>query len=193
MRLLIGPGGQGKTRLARHLAHQLLSQPPPTTTGRGWVCGFLTADTADADLAAARRHRCAAAAAGRLRRDPHRSSCGGCCQLLWDADTSEPVRVLLLARGAGEWWTQLSRDLDGEPGEVIALGALDPVEDRAAQFAAAVAAFARHLDDGVPGDAAAAAAPSAAPPPGLGHARYGSPLTLAAGRAHRPAANHDSP
>ena len=73
--------------------------------------------------------------------------------LLWDADTADPVRVLLLARAAGEWWAGLARDLDGEPGEVTALGALDPVEDRAAQFAAAVAAFAERLDDSAPGDA----------------------------------------
>jgi tetratricopeptide (TPR) repeat protein len=82
-----------------------------------------------------------------------------------------------LARAAGDWWTALARDLDGEPGEVIALGTLDQVQDRATQFAAAVAAFDQHLEDSAPGDARRAPF-FVRPPPDIGHDRYGTPLTL---------------
>ena len=36
--------------------------------------------------------------------------------LLWNADTSDPMRVLLLARAAGDWWAGLARDLEASPG-----------------------------------------------------------------------------
>src|SRR5262249_404496 len=96
---------------------------------------------------------------------------------LWDADSSDPVRVLLLARGAGEWWTRLTRELDLNRDDAIALEPLDPAEDRSAQFAAAVRAFADRLDRGASGDLAASLS-SLQPPPDLQHDRYGSPLTL---------------
>ena len=175
VRLLTGSGGQGKTRLARHLADQLLQLPPAANGRPGWVCGFLNADAdepeldrlADTDAPLLVLVDYAATRSQQLRR---------LLPLLWDADTSDPVRVLLLARAAGEWWAGLARDLDGEPGEVITLGALDTVQDRAPQFAVAVAAYAERLAT-MPADVtrAARAVPT---PPDIGSERYGSPLTL---------------
>ncbi|HUO36485.1 MAG TPA: hypothetical protein VMU34_00865 [Mycobacterium sp.] len=87
------------------------------------------------------------------------------------------MRVLLLARAAGDWGTRLARDLDGEPGQVTALEPLDPVGDRAAQFTAAVAAFADRLDDAGTGEGTAQPH-TVLPPSDLGDDRYGSPLNL---------------
>ena len=95
------------------------------------MCGFLDADADEQDLAVLADTDApllvlvdyAETRTEQLRR---------LLPLLWEADTGDPVRVLLLARAAGDWWAGLARELDGEPGEVTALGALDPVEDRAA-------------------------------------------------------------
>jgi tetratricopeptide (TPR) repeat protein len=176
VRLLTGSGGQGKTRMAHHLAEHLLQRPLRIGDTASWVCGFLHADPdlqdlavlADTDAPLLILVDYAETRSQQLRR---------LLPLLWEADTSYPMRVLLLARAAGEWWAGLTRDLDGEPGEVISLGALDPVQDRTAEFAAAVAAFHQHLEDSALPDARREAC-SVRPPADIGHDRYGTPLTL---------------
>ena len=52
VRLLVGPGGRGKTRLARRLVADLRGRPwPGRDAGRAWVAGFLADRTARALLA----------------------------------------------------------------------------------------------------------------------------------------------
>jgi tetratricopeptide (TPR) repeat protein len=174
VRLLTGPGGQGKTRSARQLAEQLLKLRP-FGDDVGWVCGFLNASADAHDLA-----RIADTDAPLLvivdYSETRFEQLRRLLPLLWDADSAVPVRVLLLARSAAEWWTRLTRELGEELGQVVPLGELDAAEDRVAQFTEAVAAFAARLENdplSATGDAHAIR-----PPPDIDHARYGTPLTL---------------
>ena len=116
VRLVVGPGGQGKTRLARHLATTLAQTPD--TSGRAWVSGFLVPDPAppaqavdlaalpdtDAprlvvvDYAETRTEQLT-----RLLRRP------------WHCDNPHPAGVMLLARAAGDRWTRLTDELTLPP------------------------------------------------------------------------------
>nr|WP_255525607.1 tetratricopeptide repeat protein [Mycolicibacterium sp. BK634] len=174
VRLLTGPGGQGKTRLGRFVAHQVLEESKPGDTA-GWVCGFLSAARSNTDLAEF------ANVDGPLLivvdyAETRGSQLRSLLPLLWKSETSRPVRVILLARGAGDWWDELCRDLDVSSGPAIELGALDEPSQRLAHYTDAVSAFARHLST-LSGDPTFERM-NAASPSNIGHARYGSPLTL---------------
>ncbi|MFE3166040.1 tetratricopeptide repeat protein [Streptomyces sp. NPDC059224] len=136
VRLVTGPGGQGKTRLALAAVEE--------ARRAGWAAGFL-ADRADLDelraFLAARSVPLllvldyAEARTGQVR---------SLCEALHVEPGLPPVRILLLARKAGEWWTtageyaRARRLLDDGP-DSFALPALAPSpEDRgeAARFAA---------------------------------------------------------
>ena len=99
------------------------------------------------------------------------------------------MRVLLLARAAGEWWAALARDLDGQPGEVIPLGALDPVRGSCRAV--------RRRRGGLRPSASTTArpgmrrrAPRSVRPPSDHRSRpVRLPADAAPGRAHRPAGN----
>lgn len=174
VRLIIGPGGQGKTRFARHLAGMLLEQS--ASGPNAWVCGFLTPDGDEQDLALLGEVDgpvliivdYAEARVEQLKKLllPLRRS----------TDASQHVRVILLARAAGEWWTTLDRELDCVPGEVLTLASLGSAEDRGQQFSAAVVAFAKR-GVGLQSDGEIRARAVIAPMD-IADARYGSPLTL---------------
>jgi hypothetical protein len=96
LRLLTGPGGVGKSRLAVELSRQL---------GPGW--GYLEVrDDGEAD--ALERWR-AVEQRQLLMVVDYAETRTGLSQLLHEvaADEGRRVRVLLLARSAGEWWQQL--------------------------------------------------------------------------------------
>lgn len=123
VRLLSGPGGQGKTRLAGELVRVMGAE--------GWVGGFVARFEA-------------------LDRDEVVAGLGnGAVPLLLVVDYAEtrrqelprmierahrvapaPVRILLLARSAGEWWETLCEDAMLEAAGEVPLGPLVPAADR---------------------------------------------------------------
>ncbi|QXE35085.1 tetratricopeptide repeat protein [Streptomyces sp. GMY02] len=183
VRVVTGPGGQGKTRLSRRLAHLL---------GReGWATGHLRSDLNDDKAAqtdfsvlatagmpllivvdyAETRPRLLRAVIGALHRVRHR------------------VRLLLLARSDGEWRT----DAVGAAHAVSVLLATAPVTEltplipvtrpageRAEAFTRAAADLAHLLPQvpTVPVHDWTGPAAELRPPDDLGHPRYDNALTL---------------
>ncbi len=148
-RLVIGKGGQGKTRLARELAAELL--------GAGWIVGRLRIPehaTTCAATAAAASPEVAAAISRTTSKvllvvDYAEKNVKAVQALLDDLTFAAPqsqVRVLMLARSDGEWWHKLQREdrhqvLSHLP---IELGPLAEA-DRAETYAEAVTHFAAAL------------------------------------------------
>ena len=141
--LVHGAGGQGKTRLAHHLGTELAAQrwsvlwldPAIDTAERLRVLGqVVTPLLVVIDYAEAR-----VAQVGVLLTE------------LAGHVGDRPVKVLLLARTVGEWWTQL-RATNDTVGDIVARTrqtALPPLDDtpesRRATYRDAVAAFAAEL------------------------------------------------
>jgi hypothetical protein len=163
LRLVTGPGGQGKTRLSAHVCSEL---------GRGWVAGLLhtrqvaggslLAGGADARLSVDLAERLAGCSAPLLLVVDYAETSPRLvlqlAGLLRDraAITDAPGRLMLLARSAGEWLAELRSQADdglaGSLGDsvVLPLGELVRAADRDAEFRRAVAAFAA-LRGGDPG------------------------------------------
>ncbi|MFH9130043.1 trypsin-like peptidase domain-containing protein [Streptomyces griseoaurantiacus] len=131
-RLITGPGGQGKTRLAMEAVGE--------ARRAGWAAGFLS-DRADprelGEILAARTLPVllvldyAEARTSQLR---------ALCDVLSSGRGQPPARVLLLARKAGEWWTateQYARDrgLLEEGDDVLVLPALERAPEARARAA----------------------------------------------------------
>jgi tetratricopeptide (TPR) repeat protein len=182
VRLLIGPGGQGKSRLARHLA--------ATLRQRDWVTGYVRTDLTDTSDS-----------------DPDLSSLDTTRNLMLVVDYAEirprlvrrlieqlrttrhRSRLLLLARSDGEWRTDTlaatapTREILATA-PVIDLAPLipgsAPPDSRAAAFSRAVADLApllRHIPHLAQADWSAIAA-TVQPPDDLTDSRYDSALTL---------------
>ncbi|QXE33220.1 trypsin-like peptidase domain-containing protein [Streptomyces sp. GMY02] len=122
LRLLTAPGGEGKSRLGREIVERL--------TDLGWAAGFLDEQCPDGLLAPLAHLSTplllvldyAETRTGQLR---------SCLRALGsDHHGENHVRLLLLARGAGEWWTRarvVDRALrDLPPGSVRELPPLAP-------------------------------------------------------------------
>ncbi|MFF4795443.1 hypothetical protein ACFY2M_38290 [Streptomyces sp. NPDC001276] len=176
VRLLTGPGGQGKSRLARELAARLRAE--------GWVAGHV-GDTADV--------RGAGRALAELRvptllvvdyAETRPDQVGELIVAARRHRATVPLRLLLLARSAGEWWEELarsSRELHTVVREapVDVLGPLDDTADeRRLAFREAWEDLATRLRDLKPDRPGMAIPPCPPPPPSLSSKRYGSPLTL---------------
>lgn len=97
LRLVTGPGGVGKTRLAVELA------------GRVKKLGWMTEQVADGQEAAAIGLLRAVTGSRALLVVDYAETRTGLKQMLaaLASDQGEGVRVLLLARSAGDWWDQL--------------------------------------------------------------------------------------
>ena len=135
--LLTGQGGQGKTRLAWQLCHQLRSA--------GWVTGFVR----DQAPAALLRRVADTGCLMLLVVDYAETRAGQVEQLARVAvDATRPVRLLLLARSAGEWWRQLRSELRRTVGTAwqVALTSLeDSLAGRQQAYTEAVADLAAEL------------------------------------------------
>ncbi len=151
VRLVVGPGGTGKTRLAAELCARL--------HGHGWIAGFLERELDDdaverviaADLPALVVIDYAETRRAEVRRWLNRLGRGD--RLNGD------VRVLLVAREAGGWWEELRTEeaeyellLHHDPARLAPL-TLDPAS-RVELFGKALEGFAREV--GTPDDPAAA-------------------------------------
>ncbi len=132
VRVLTGPGGQGKTRLARQLMTRLRDD--------GWVTGEVRGEPGDLRVLRAVQHPLLLVVdyaesrpelVKRLRDQTERAA--------------HPVRLLLLARSLGSWKTKATGHL-----REIPLHALSPdATDRDRAFRLAAEGFARRLADGV--------------------------------------------
>jgi CHAT domain len=156
IRLYTGPGGMGKTRLALEICRRLRSE--------GWQAGLVDherpAEETWRDLEEIGGPRLLIVDYAETRRDH-------LVPLLRQIDRTEddaPIRVLLLARAALDWWDQLKAEGDGV-GELLSGPAtrwhtLQPLafspEDRAKSYEIAAEAFAGRLEKDVtedlPGD-----------------------------------------
>lgn len=105
--VLRGPAGSGKTRLALDLVD--------TLDARGWLAGMLTPDARDT------RHfaELAASAAPSLvvvdRAETRTGTVGALLTNLGRRSAVHSVRVLLVARSAGDWWRSLHQQNSDQP------------------------------------------------------------------------------
>ncbi|MBE3008890.1 tetratricopeptide repeat protein [Microbispora sp. NEAU-D428] len=142
VRLLTGPGGQGKTRLARELGRRLEAD------GRGWVVTWWQDSTSPAPLGELTRPMLVVIDYAETRPETVRNVVLAALA----RGTTAPVRVVLLARSAGDWWRRL-REQDAQV-EMALHGALAedlaPLEDslagRQAAFTDALADLAAALE-----------------------------------------------
>ncbi|MEU6739797.1 tetratricopeptide repeat protein [Streptosporangium sandarakinum] len=140
--LVHAPGGQGKTRLARHLTGRL--------AGEGWAVVWLDAHAPAAELGAVKD-----ATAPLLvvvdYAEARTEQIGALLEVCARHDGASPVKVLLLARTAGSWWqalpeTSRNAELLLADAEVTPLPALEPdAASRAGAYRQAAAAFADAL------------------------------------------------
>jgi tetratricopeptide (TPR) repeat protein len=141
VQLVTGDGGTGKTRLARQLAGEVAEI--------GWRTRWVPAGTEQEAAGMARD-----AGEPVLLVVDYAETRAGLPELLAEvtSDADGPnMRVLLLARSAGEWWQQLISSSEYRPSELLAAVrpiTLGPVSGRSGQpevFRQALAAFAGKL------------------------------------------------
>ncbi|MEV0188296.1 tetratricopeptide repeat protein, partial [Kitasatospora purpeofusca] len=176
--LLHGPGGQGKTRLAHHLGHQL--------TTRGWTVLWPRAAARPDHLLELRR------AAKPLLvvldyAETRPEQLGALVDAAAEHPGTSPFKLLLLARTAGDWWQQ-AREASRQAEELLAAARtrrLAPLEDdpelRAGHYRDAARALATALPSvaGLSGRDWTSTATTLTPPRNLGRAAaYGNALTL---------------
>ncbi|WP_439812036.1 ATP-binding protein [Streptomyces sp. P9-2] len=174
-RLLTGPGGAGKTRLAAELATRL--------TSRGWAAIRLTTDTrVPLDVLSQVRRPLLIVVDYAETRVPQLHA------LLEAVDhdqVTSPVRVLALARAAGDWWT---RATEHPHSQALATAPVTPVpalhhtsQDRTAAYRQALGDFSTRLRRLFPATDWAALLPALTTVdamPALAGAEFDTPLSV---------------
>lgn len=171
-RLIVGPGGQGKTRLARELCHRLRRS--------GWVAGFVherTSPEVVRRLTDTREPVLLVVDASESREDQIIAF----IESAWRRpENSRAIRLLMLARTDGDWWDQLRRKMP-EPLRFVVCEKLPPLEQdqpgRRDAYQAALGAFTDWLAEEKPGTDWPRIA-SQLVQPDLAHAEDSSVLTL---------------
>ncbi|MFJ2854910.1 tetratricopeptide repeat protein [Streptomyces sp. NPDC087215] len=174
--LLHGPGGQGKTRLAHHLAGRLAAD--------NWAVLWPRSD-ADAPELRALRHAVKPLLVVLDYAEARTEQLTALVEAATGHGGGTPFKVLLLARTDGDWWTQaksatrLTEDhLDEAPSTLLA-----PLEQAPGPRTQAYRTAARALADALPRVHGLAghewpAAAGALPTPRLDHDGYANALTL---------------
>ena len=148
--LVTGEGGQGKTRLARELS--------ANARQAGWAAGFLAAhmsgtvrDDSDYRQATVELARLVGTATRQVLlvadyAETRPEEVAALANVLLGRPPVQPVRLLLLSRTAGAWWTSLT-DVPGlDTRQRIDLAPLTDTGDvRRDAYIAAIAGLARHL------------------------------------------------
>ncbi|MEV0262315.1 tetratricopeptide repeat protein [Streptomyces sp. NPDC050617] len=184
VQVLTGPGGQGKTRLSRHLAERLRRQ--------GWVTGHVLGSLHDG-AAPPELSRLDSTLPRLLVVDYAETRPHTVRRLVDHLRTARHhTRLLLLARADGEWRTD-ALGADAAVRDLLHTATVTPLppliprstppRERAADFARAAADFARHLDllphlSGRPEQGWPALAGTLRAPGPLTDPRYDSVLTL---------------
>jgi RNA polymerase sigma factor (sigma-70 family) len=186
--LVVGEGGQGKTRLAQEFAR--------LSARRGWIAGFLeTSLTHTGQLGGAPDVRLIGLMRASNRpilivadyAEAHPEYIENILEGIREEVTQSPVRLLLLSRTVNVWWENISEILPVRDVRLIPLSPLsgEPAVRRAL-YATGVAGLASHLpmlDIESSGDWSATDWPSIAArladsPPDLSDDRLGNALTL---------------
>ncbi|MFF7699269.1 tetratricopeptide repeat protein, partial [Streptomyces lydicus] len=174
-RLLTGGGGAGKTRLATELCTRM--------TGRGWTAIRLTTDTSAAlDALTQVRRPLLIVADYAETRIPQ-------LHVLLDAvdhdQAHAPVRILALARAAGDWWTRATAHPHSQAlaaATVTSMPALHhTLHDRTTAYQQALGDFATRLCRMAPGTDWTALVPALTTPgalPALARAEFDTPLSV---------------
>ncbi|MDX3583433.1 CHAT domain-containing protein [Streptomyces europaeiscabiei] len=172
--LLVGPGGQGKTRFARELVRQ--------RTGDGWAAGFLNSDTHHESIDFSSLVDSAVPVLLVVDYAETRTKqLARLLNTLGGASSIGRIRILLLARSADRWWNDLRRrhiDLL-ESTSIHTLATLDNSPDsRREAFHRAIDSFAQALSSVDARTNWRKFASSAVTPDDLYTDEYSSPLAL---------------
>ncbi|WP_052391023.1 tetratricopeptide repeat protein [Streptomyces sp. NRRL B-24484] len=178
VRLIHGPGGQGKTRLAARL-EELLSKDDPN-----WTVLWPNPTARSEDLSAELQHTVKPMLVVLDYAEARRDQLSGLLEAGWLHRGHVPLKVLLLARTAGSWWGSAK---DARDGAALRQARVDelPVlaSDRATRellYRQALTAFAGRLVDpeGTPADETWTARANALPTPSPSALTSGNVLTL---------------
>ncbi|MGI8330396.1 hypothetical protein ACRYCC_10565 [Actinomadura scrupuli] len=172
VRLLIGPGGAGKTRLARELAARLQRS--------GWTSGLWLGDSGTETL---RAYLTDLHIPTLLVIDYAEQRANAVRQIIRAAQGHRhtvPLRVLLVARSADGWWENTKRSGEAAVRDMLGTAEIDPLsplaadpDDRQAFFAEAVEDLGAALRKITPD-----CQPTPVQPPDLTTDAYGSVLTI---------------